>query len=125
MRISYWSSYVCSSDLLIEETAGVDEHHVGAGIVGRQAVAVGTQFGQDAFAVDQRLGAAERHHDDFWLGGEGFDCHDRRRLYPILSGLYSAARGSIRGAGRGRGRTREGARRGGREGGSMGRERGG
>src|SRR3546814_2808801 len=60
MRISDWSSDVCSSDLRIEETAGVDEHHVGAGIVGRQAVAVGTQFGQDAFAVDQRLGAAEQ-----------------------------------------------------------------
>src|SRR3546814_18402395 len=67
MRISDWSSDVCSSDLLeafllrrIEEAAGVDEHDVGAGIVGRKAIAVGAQFGQDAFAVDQRLAAAER-----------------------------------------------------------------
>jgi hypothetical protein len=49
------------------KAAGVDQHDVGAGIVGLSAIAVGAELGQDAFAVDQRLGAAERHHAD--LGG--------------------------------------------------------
>ena len=43
----------------IEKTAGVDEHHIGAGIVRAHAVAVRAQAGEDAFGVDKRFGAAE------------------------------------------------------------------
>ncbi len=63
----------------VEEAAGVDEHYIGARIVGRQAIAVGAQFGQNPFAVDECLRTAERNHADFRLGGEGLDCHDRPR----------------------------------------------
>ena len=45
----------------VEEAAGIDHHDVGAGIVARQLIALGAQLGDDAFAIDQRLGAAERH----------------------------------------------------------------
>ena len=54
----------------IEEAAGVDQHDVGAGIVGRHLIAVCAQLGEDAFAVDQRLGAAERNHADARRGGK-------------------------------------------------------
>ena len=52
----------------IEEAAGVDQHDVGAGIIGRHVIAVGAQLGQDALGVDQRLGAAERDHADLAAG---------------------------------------------------------
>ena len=45
----------------VEEAAGVDQHDVGAGIVGRHVVAVGAQPGHDPLAVDQSLGTAERN----------------------------------------------------------------
>mgnify|MGYP000014325061 CR=1 FL=1 len=48
----------------VEETACVHEHEVGALIVGRDLVALGAQAGQDAFAIDQRFGAAEGDHAD-------------------------------------------------------------
>ena len=40
----------------IEKAAGVDEDHVGAGIVGRHFVPVGAQLGHDLLAVDECLG---------------------------------------------------------------------
>ncbi len=49
---------------LIEKPAGVDDHRIGALVIGRDRIALGPQAGQDAFAVDQRLGAAERDHAD-------------------------------------------------------------
>ena len=52
----------------VEEAAGVDDHRVGAGVVGRDRVALGAQPGQDALAVDQRLGAAEADHADAAAG---------------------------------------------------------
>ena len=55
----------------IEEAARIDQHDVGPGIVGRHLVPVGAQLGQDTFAVDQRLGAAERNHADARRSGEG------------------------------------------------------
>ena len=51
----------------IEKAAGVDHHHVGAGVVGREHIALGAQLGDDTLAIDQRLGAAER--DDADAGG--------------------------------------------------------
>ena len=54
----------------VEESAGVDQHNVGAFIVGRHGIAIGAQLGQDAFAVDQRLGAAEADHADALLVGD-------------------------------------------------------
>ena len=53
----------------VEEAAGVDDHRLGAGVVGRDGVALGAQPGQDALAVDQRLGAAEADHADARLAG--------------------------------------------------------
>jgi hypothetical protein len=46
----------------VEEAAGIDQHHVGAVVVRRDRVALGAQLGQDAFAVDQGLRAAEADH---------------------------------------------------------------
>ena len=54
----------------VEEAAGVDQHDVGAAIVGRHLVAVGPQPRQDTLAVDQVLGTAERDHADARRGGE-------------------------------------------------------
>ena len=61
----------------IEKAAGVDQHDVGAGIVGGHLIAVRAQFREDAFAIDQRLGTAERNHADFRRVRK-FGCHDRR-----------------------------------------------
>ena len=44
----------------VEKTAGVDDHQIGAGVRPGKLVALGAQPRDDAFAVDQRLGAAER-----------------------------------------------------------------
>ena len=52
----------------IEETAGIDHNDVGAGIGGRGVVALALQARQDAFGIDQGLGAAERDKTDFRLG---------------------------------------------------------
>ena len=46
----------------VEEPAGIDDHRIGARVIGRDAVSFGAQPGQDALTVHQRLGAAERHH---------------------------------------------------------------
>ncbi len=46
----------------VEEAAGVDQHHVGALVIGRHRIALGAQAGQDALAVDQVLRTAERDH---------------------------------------------------------------
>ena len=42
----------------VDEAAGVDDDEVGAGVVGRGGVALGPQLGEDAFGIDERLGAA-------------------------------------------------------------------
>ncbi len=54
----------------IEEAAGVNQHDVRAGIISGHLIAVGAQLGEDALAVDQRLGTAERDHADARRGGE-------------------------------------------------------
>ena len=48
----------------VQKPAGVDDHGIRAVIVGADRIALGPQAGQDAFAVDQRLGAAQGHHAD-------------------------------------------------------------
>ena len=55
----------------VEEAAGVHDDRLGSGIVGRDRVALGAQAGEDALAVHQRLGAAERDHADARLAGPG------------------------------------------------------
>ena len=47
-----------------------NEHDIGAGIVGGHLIAISAQLRQDAFAVDQILGTAERDHADARRGGE-------------------------------------------------------
>ncbi len=59
----------------IEETAGVDEHDVGTGIVGGHGIAIRAELGQDAFAVHKVLRTAERNHADLGRGGE-YRCHE-------------------------------------------------
>ena len=53
----------------VEEAAGVDDHGLRAGVIGRNRIALGAQPRQDAFAVDQRLGTAKRDHPDPGLAG--------------------------------------------------------
>ena len=57
----------------VQEAAGIDEDHVSTLVIGRHGIAIGAQFGEDAFAVDQRLGAAEAHKTHFG-GREGGSC---------------------------------------------------
>ena len=60
----------------IEEAAGVDDDHVGAFVTADDAVSFGPQAGQDAFGIDQGLGAAEAD-DPHCRDGVGwrFDVH--------------------------------------------------
>ena len=53
----------------VEEAAGVDDDDIGAGVVAGDLVALGAQARDDALAVDERLGAAERDEADL---GRGF-----------------------------------------------------
>jgi len=50
----------------IEKTAGVDDDQIRALVLARQLIALGAQPRDDAFGIDQRLGAAER--DEAHLG---------------------------------------------------------
>ena len=45
----------------VEKAAGVDDDRVRPGVAARKLVAFGAQAGEDAFAVDERLRAAERN----------------------------------------------------------------
>ena len=63
----------------IEEAAGVDQHDVRAGIIGRHVIAVGAQLGHDPLAVDQSLGTAERDQPDARGLGERGDVHRKAR----------------------------------------------
>ena len=45
----------------VEKAAGVDDDRVGPGVIARKLVAFGAQPRQNAFAVDERLRAAERN----------------------------------------------------------------
>ena len=62
----------------VEETAGVDQDDVGAGIIARHLIALGAQPGQDPLGIDQGLGAAKRDHADARRGGKD-GCHDGSR----------------------------------------------
>ena len=48
----------------VEKAAGVDDHDIGAVVVGRDLVALGAQLREDALGIDQGLGAAERDEAD-------------------------------------------------------------
>ncbi len=61
----------------IEKAAGVDQHDVGARIIGRHGIAVGAELGQDTLTVDQVLGTAERHHAHLGRFGKS-RCHEAR-----------------------------------------------
>ena len=49
----------------VEEAAGVDDHHIRVVIAGRNHITLGPELGDDAFAVDQGLGATEGYEADF------------------------------------------------------------
>ena len=55
----------------VEKPTGVDHHGVGAVVLLRDLVAFGAQPRDDALAVDQRLGAAQRHEGDARRRGGG------------------------------------------------------
>ena len=62
----------------VEKAAGVHDHRIGALVVGRDRIALGPQAGQDAFAVDQRLGAAEARPCR-WSAGRARRCRGEAR----------------------------------------------
>ena len=68
----------------VEEPAGVDDDHVGAGVGVRDLIALGAERGQDALGIDQRLRAAEA--DDADLGGGFGRGFGRGRFHLILNG---------------------------------------
>ena len=49
----------------IDESAGIHHHQVGAGVVGRDLVALGAQLRDDLLGIHQRLGATQRNKADF------------------------------------------------------------
>ena len=51
-------------DRIVDEAAGVDDDQVGPLVLRGNAVAFGTQLGDDAFGIDQGLGAAQRDEAD-------------------------------------------------------------
>jgi hypothetical protein len=53
----------------VEEAAGVHDHRIGTGIVGRNRVTLRPEARQDPFAVHQRLGTTETDHADARLAG--------------------------------------------------------
>ena len=52
----------------VDEAAGVDHHHVGIVVAGHEVIALDAELGEDAFGVDQRLGAAETDETDLGVG---------------------------------------------------------
>jgi hypothetical protein len=51
----------------VDEAAGIHHHHIGILVGRRHLVTLGTELGEDALGIDQRLGAAEADETD--LGG--------------------------------------------------------
>src|SRR5262245_33470655 len=51
-------------DRRVDEAAGVDDHEIRAGVVGRRPVALRAELGEDALGVDERLGTAEGDETD-------------------------------------------------------------
>ncbi len=88
----------------VEKAAGVDQYDIGAGIIGAHGIAIGAQPGEDAFGIDQRLGAAQADHADLLLLGQdgGGGVHDCARPYTRQRKCASTARfGTHRGSGSG------------------------
>ena len=48
----------------VEKPAGVDDHRIAHRVIGRDCVAFGAQARENAFAIDQRFGAAKADHAD-------------------------------------------------------------
>ena len=67
----------------IDEAAGVHDHEVGALVAGRDVVALGAQLREDRFAVDERLGTAERDETDS-RSGRGTRREMRRGMQDYL-----------------------------------------
>ena len=65
----------------VDETASVDDDDIGRVVAGHDFVTLHAQLGEDAFGVDQRLGAAETDESDFRSSfGHGFSCVNSRQL---------------------------------------------
>ncbi len=77
----------------VEEAAGVDDHDVGAGVVGGDLVALGAELGDDALAVDQRLRAAERDEADLRRGFGRAQGGRSGRSLPVFWRSFAALKG--------------------------------
>jgi len=81
----------------IEEPAGVDQHHVGTGIIRAHRIAIGAQSGEDAFGIDERFGTAKADHTDAFLFGQngglcgGSSDHNRRAPTPSRQNILALA----------------------------------
>ncbi len=53
----------------INEATGVDHHHVGRVVAVHHVVAFDTKLGEDAFGIDEGLGATKGDEADFGLAG--------------------------------------------------------
>ena len=62
----------------VQKPAGVHDHCICACVIRRNSIAFSAQPCKDAFAVDQGLGASQRHHTNGWLTGS-FCFSDTRR----------------------------------------------
>ena len=51
----------------VQKAAGVYNHRVSAGIIGRYAIALGSQSGKNPLAINKRFWTTEGHHADGWL----------------------------------------------------------
>src|SRR5690606_11922506 len=75
----------------IEKAARVDQHDVGAGIVGGHGIAFGAEPGQDTLGIDEVLRTAERNHADPRRGGK-FEFHGSAPDSPSRCGFLAGAR---------------------------------
>jgi len=70
----------------VDETAGIDHHHIGGIVARHNVVTLRAQLGEDALGIDQRLGAAETDEAHFRIGccHGGNRCDEPgRRLYVL------------------------------------------
>ena len=70
----------------VEEAAGVDDDSIRTLVIGGKAVSFGRQPAQDAFAVDECLGAAEADNSD-GRDTRGHGGGEMDALFPRVKGL--------------------------------------
>ena len=79
----------------VQKAAGVHDHRVRALVLRADRITLGPQAGQDALAVHQRLGAAERDHADGRLAAAARGCARRRVVEAKGGGKIRAKAGRV------------------------------